>query len=209
MKRTNKNGESKESVSGQSGEVLEIAIADVIIEPTVNVRHDALDLDTVDAYSQSPNLPPISVMLVEGKHYLCDGEHRLHATSKRGDKTIKAIVVGSGTLDDVRDYSDLANLTHGLPLTRQQRREVARRLHARHEWSNRELAKRMGVTHPTIALWLQPEATGKNLPAKKSPAPSEESSAAVEVTPAPPTGGETSETRTITCPKCGNEIPLP
>jgi hypothetical protein len=196
-----------------------LAITDIVIDATVNVRHDSLNLDTVDAYSETPNLPPVHVMPVEGKYYLADGEHRVQAAAKRGDKTIKAIVVGTGTISDVQDFADFANLKHGLPLTRVQKRQVARRLHDRHpKWSNRELAKKMGATHPTIAVWLadEPMKGGKNLPPaarnSKDGAPPTEPVVAVEIAPvtapsveSPPSGGSP-EPKTVKCPKCGHEF---
>jgi hypothetical protein len=154
----------------QGSEVIELAIADIVIEPSVNVRHGALDLDTIDVYTNARGLPPIDTMFIGGKHHLGNGEHRFQAAINRGDKTIRAVVVRGSTLDELRDHSDLSNLQHGLPLTRIQRREVARRLHTRHpDWSNRELAKRMGTSHPTISAYLKDDSktNGKNLPPTK------------------------------------------
>jgi hypothetical protein len=127
--------------------------------------------------------------------YLGGGEHRIQAAIERGDKTIKAVVVRGSTLDELRDHSDFSNLQHGLPLTRHQRREVACRLHMRHpEWSNRELAKRMGTSHPTISAYLKDDSqtTGKNLPPTKSNSvnvsPLAETAPAVQPTPLKETG---------------------
>jgi hypothetical protein len=195
-----------------------IDITDIVIDPSVNVRHDCLSLDVVDAYSENPNLPPPEVMLIDGKTYLADGEHRLHAAIKRGDKTIKVVLVCGSTLDELRDHADLANLKHGLQLDRNQKREVAKRLHARHpKWSNRSLGERMGVTHPTIAAWLseKPAQTGKDLPGTNHETVAgernEPADTGVTTEPSantPTTGAETPATTTVTCPKCGYGISI-
>jgi uncharacterized ParB-like nuclease family protein len=218
------NKSPRNGMTGQEGskqQCIELPIPEIVINETVNVRHDSLNLDVVDAYSEVPNLPPVEVMLIDGKHYLAEGEHRLHAAVKRADKTIKAVVVDGSTLDELRDHSDLANLRHGLPLTRTQKREVARRLHARHTtWSNRVIAGKMGVTHPTIASWLseEPKSTGKDLPGAKTdqetaaPGREKETVTAEQTTEssagAQATDTETPATTTVTCPKCGYEISI-
>jgi hypothetical protein len=162
----NSETRSKSQVAEQTQQHIELATADIGVDATVNVRHDDISLDTVDLYSENPNLPAVHVMLIGGKYYLVDGQHRLLAAGKRGDKFIKCIVVGTGTLTHAQDYADMANLAHGLPLTRAQKQAVAVRIHQRHpDWSNREIAKRMGVSHPTIAAWL-PEAPKRSSPGK-------------------------------------------
>ena len=142
--------------AGQSQKVEIILLADVKIDETVSVRANALDLDHVAQLGEAiDELPPVAIFLVDQSKVLVDGLHIFHVYAAAGRTEIPSIVVGTGTIADAQDFSDLANLRHGLRLTKAQRKEVALRLHLRHpSWSARQVSRLMGIAHTTvIAYW--------------------------------------------------------
>jgi hypothetical protein len=129
----------------------ELPVDDLVLDPRLNLR-DRLDQDTVERYMDSwDRLPPVTVYEVDGRWLLADGVHRHAAAVTLGKRTIKSEVV-AGTFDEALDFVAGANLHHGLPLTRAERRraiEVKLRLH--HEWSDRHLAEELGVGRELVA----------------------------------------------------------
>lgn len=132
-------------------EIRELALHDLILDPNLNLR-DRLDSDTVDRYVDAWNrMPPVTVYHVGGRHLLADGFHRHAAAVQLGRRSIRAEVV-EGTFEDALDFVAAANLHHGLPLTRSERRraiEVKLKLH--HERSDRHLSEELGVGRELIA----------------------------------------------------------
>jgi hypothetical protein len=189
--------------AGPERQSVDLSIDEIILDESVSVRATGLDLDKIEEYAANfDNLPAVWVFVVDGKYTLVDGWHRIHAAARLKRKTISTIVVGTGSIDDARDAGDCANLKHGLCLTRSQKQEIARRLHTRHpKWSNREIAKRMGVTHPTVAHWLEPEETGKNLPPSSEGAPSTPQGSTPEDEVTPPESPVETPVRETTKPK--------
>lgn len=131
--------------------IREVPVDDLILDPRLNLR-DRLDQDTVERYMDAwDRLPPVTVYEVEGRWLLADGVHRHAAAVTLGKRNIKAEVI-KGSFDEALDFVAGANLHHGLPLTRAERRraiEVKLRLH--HEWSDRHLAEDLGVGRELVA----------------------------------------------------------
>ncbi len=129
----------------------ELPVDDLVLDPRLNLR-DRLDQDTVERYMDAwDRLPPVTVYKVEGRWLLADGIHRHAAAVTLGKRAIKSEVV-EGTFEEALDFVSVANLHHGLPLTRAERRraiEVKLRLH--HEWSDRHLAEELGVGRELVA----------------------------------------------------------
>lgn len=94
-------------------------------------------------------LPPI---LVERRTMqVIDGMHRLMAASLRGEETI-AVEFFDGNLADAFIQAVEANVTHGLPLTREDRQAAAARILMSHpQISDRALAKLVGLATRTVA----------------------------------------------------------
>jgi hypothetical protein len=131
--------------------IRELPVHDLILDPRLNLR-DKLDQDTVERYMEAwDRLPPVTVYRVEGKLLLADGIHRHAAAVTLGRRTIKSEVL-DGTFDAALDFVAGANLHHGLPLTRAERRraiELKLRLH--HERSDRHLAEELCVGRELVA----------------------------------------------------------
>lgn len=132
-------------------DVRELTMDDLVLDPNLNLR-DRLDDETIERYAEGwGRMPPITVFEVEGRWLLADGFHRHAAAVTLGRRSIAA-EIRPGTFADALDYASNANLSHGLPLTRSERRravEIKLRLH--HDWSDRRLAEELGVGRELIA----------------------------------------------------------
>ena len=131
--------------------IRELPVDDLVLDPRMNLR-DRLDQDTVERYMEAwDRLPPVTVYEVDGEWLLADGIHRHAAAVTLGKTKIKAEVI-KGTMDEALDFVAGANLHHGLPLTRSERRraiELKLRLH--HERSDRHLAQELCVGRELVA----------------------------------------------------------
>lgn len=146
-------------------ELVDLPVDDLVLDPTLNLR-DRLDPETVERYAEAwDRLPPITVFEVDGRWLLTDGVHRHAAAIQLRKKTIRA-EIKHGTLEEALDYVTVANLHHGLPLTRAERRraiEVKLRLH--HDRSDRHLAEEMGVGRELVAKIRRQLIEGNQIPA--------------------------------------------
>lgn len=145
-------------------ETLEIALEDLVLDPNLSLR-DRLDDATVERYAESwAGLPPVSVIRVEGRYLLADGFHR-HAAAARLNRRTIAAEVREGSFPEALDLAALANLKHGLPLTRAERRravEVLLTMH--HDRSDRRLCEELGVGRDLVAKVRRQLIDGKQIP---------------------------------------------
>ena len=136
---------------GAGMDIRDLPVHELVLDPNLNLR-DRLDQETVERYSESWNrMPPVTVFEVDGRWLLADGFHRHAAAVTLGRKSIPA-EVRPGSFDEALDYVAGANLHHGLPLTRAERRravEVKLRLH--HDRSDRHLAEDLAVSRELVA----------------------------------------------------------
>jgi len=145
-------------------EIREIPLDDLVLDPNLSLR-DRLDEFTVERYAESwGRLPPVTVYEVEGRPVLTDGFHRHAAAVMLGRKTLPAEVV-AGTFAEALDFAAGVNLSHGLPLTRAERRravEVKLKLH--HDWSDRRMAEELGVSRELVAKTRKTLVDGHQIP---------------------------------------------
>ena len=146
-------------------QIQDLDLDDLVLDPALNLR-DKLDDDTVTRYIDAwGRMPPVTVYDVEGRMLLADGFHRHAAAVTLGKRTIAAEVI-TGSFSDAMDFVAGANLFHGLPLTRSERRraiEIKLRLH--HERSDRHLAEEMSVGRELVAKIRRQLVEGKEIPA--------------------------------------------
>lgn len=139
-----------------------VALKDIILDPDVQVRF-VLAEDRVRLFESlyredpergEPRLPPVTLIETSnGKLILADGFTRVEAASRSGLEFVQASIQ-PGTKRDAILASIKENAVHGLPLTLAERRRAAERMLADPEWGNesdRELGRRCGVDHKTIA----------------------------------------------------------
>ena len=132
-------------------DIRDVPLHDLILDPNLNLR-DRLDTETVERYTEAwSRMPPVTVFEVDGRLLLADGFHRHAAAVTLGRKAMPA-EIRQGTFAEALDYVAGANLHHGLPLSRTERRraiEVKLLLH--HERSDRHLAEELYVGRELIA----------------------------------------------------------
>lgn len=136
-----------------------------------------MDTDTISEYRdvidqerrQNPGkgawpFPPIEVYYDGEKYHLADGFHRVAAAAMAGVYRIPAII-HQGTRRDAVLASVGANATHGLRRTNDDKRRAVQTLLRDEEWqqwSDREIARRCHVSHPTVAaIRAEMVSTGK------------------------------------------------
>jgi ParB-like chromosome segregation protein Spo0J len=94
-------------------------------------------------------LPPIVVHRASMR--VIDGMHRTRAAAIRGQQLIE-VQFFEGTEDGAFLLSVKANITHGLPLSRADRRAAAGRMMDRHpNWSDRAIAAATGLAAATVS----------------------------------------------------------
>lgn len=138
----------------------------------VSLNQDAVT-DYADALRSGAELPPV-VVFNDGASdglWLADGFHRFHA--HRAANLIEIDCdVRVGTQRDAVLFSVGANAAHGLRRTNEDKRKAVATLLSDAEWStwsDREIARTCGVTHPFVANLRRP----KEVVTVTTPEPSE------------------------------------
>jgi hypothetical protein len=128
-----------------------LPIAQIVADPSLTVR-EKLDEGTVERYRESlDRLPPVIVYrLPDGEVLLTDGFHRQEAHRREGRETVQA-EVREGTREDAREHAILANVSHGRPYTRAERRlAIEQLLRLRPERSDAWIARDLAVSSNTV-----------------------------------------------------------
>lgn len=145
-------------------DIRNVALDDLVLDPNLNLR-DRLDDFTVERYAEAwDRLPPVTVYEVDERWLLADGFHRHAAAIMLNKRTIPA-EVRPGSFTDALDHVASVNLTHGLPLSRAERRravEVKLKLH--HDWSDRRTAEELGVSRELVAKVRKQLVDGHQIP---------------------------------------------
>ncbi|WP_454560901.1 hypothetical protein [Mycobacterium haemophilum] len=120
------------------------------IKNSYSPRVEGVGNSHVSILAQSPTpLPPI--VIHRSTMHVIDGMHRLRAAQLRGATVISARLF-DGTEDDAFMLAVHLNVTHGLPLRLADRKAAAERLLSSNpQWSDRSIARIVGVSHRTIA----------------------------------------------------------
>lgn len=129
----------------------DIFLDEVVIDERLNLR-DRLDQEAIERYEEVlRRLPPLTLFSIDDQLTLVDGFHRFAAATNKGlDKLPAEIHQGSYT--EALDFAAGANLWHGVPPTRAERRrmvEIKLKLH--HETSDRALSEQLSVSREFIA----------------------------------------------------------
>lgn len=114
---------------------------------------EGTDVEVAKQYAECfDQLPPMVVFKVpdRNKYVLADGWHRYRAAEILGlaEVTVEA---RAGSIADLQEYALLANLKHGKPLSRKEKRKVIERFLMLHpERSNSWIAEDLGTTTHTV-----------------------------------------------------------
>ncbi len=121
---------------------------DIALSPREDTSPEVVE-DYMACFEQ---LPPIVVFKVPDQSYylLADGWHRLAAAGRLNLEEIE-VEARAGSYEDAKEYALLANLKHGRPLTRKEKRGVIGEFLKLHpERANRWVAKDLGTTKETV-----------------------------------------------------------
>lgn len=131
-----------------AGSVIRLRIS--TLKPLESLRNGGLDADHIRLLSEiADGLPPILVH--EGTLRVIDGMHRVAAAERNGATEIDARLY-HGSIDDAFCLGVQANITHGLPLSADDRRAaVARIVRSHPHLSDRSICGIAGVGARTVA----------------------------------------------------------
>jgi len=141
----------------------------------------SVNLETVAHYAEMEEheLPPIIVFFDGVNYWLADGFHRYHAAVSRGKKSNIVADVRKGTQRDAVLFSLNANVSHGLSLTSEDKRNAVLIMLNDPEWcelSNHAIARHCGCSHMTVGRLrngdpepAKPVATGTSSTASTKP----------------------------------------
>lgn len=135
----------------------------ITIDNSLNPRNGALDQEKVVEYKENlDNLPPMHVFEIGGGYILTAGFHRIAAHRLAGREEAE-FLVHQGTREEAAEFADLDNLSHGINLTRDEKRAVAERQLCRHpQWADSRIARSCYTTDKTIRkIREELEATGR------------------------------------------------
>lgn len=119
----------------------------------------------VEALEAGEILPAVTVFHDGQDHWLADGFHRVAAFEQRGGHLVSADI-RQGTRRDAVLYSVGANRAHGLPRSRDDLWRAIETLLRDEEWvqwSDREIARQVGCSHPHVGKVRQSLAAGGNV----------------------------------------------
>jgi hypothetical protein len=146
-------------VGDERPEPIEVSLGLIDHDEAVQIRVAGTDPERVTNYAArmkaGDDFPPVVLFFERGEGddwhlWLADGFHRYEALLRTMDYTAEATVY-AGTRRDAEEYAATCNARHGLPMSNEDKRAAARRLLEIHpEWSNREIARRLGVSHPFV-----------------------------------------------------------
>jgi len=121
-------------------------------QPRVHLNEGAVS-EYAEALTDGDKLPAVTVFFDGSEYWLADGFHRYFAHKTIGALKIDADV-RSGSRRDAVLHSVGANASHGLRRTNEDKRRAVETLLADEEWSkwsDREIARQCGVSHPFVA----------------------------------------------------------
>jgi ParB-like chromosome segregation protein Spo0J len=135
-------------------QLISLRLEQVNICEDIQIRAETNE-HTIKEYSEAmergDTFPPIQVVRVGQEHVLADGRHRFEAAKIAGRNSIEARVV-IGTKITALEIALKENLNHGLRLTSADKRRAIKL--AAKQWpdkSNREIARLVGCSDPTVA----------------------------------------------------------
>ncbi|KKK81820.1 hypothetical protein LCGC14_2809620, partial [marine sediment metagenome] len=141
---------------------MKIKLADLEVDPTVNIR-DKLDEETVQWYMEIfDQLPPVTAYRLNGRILLADGFHRWSAAERLNLEEIEADV-REGTEQDAWEFAVMANWRHGKNLSQYEHDKAIARLYMIHG-TNQAVADLLGVGETTVRRALQAVELGKISP---------------------------------------------
>ena len=133
-----------------------IAVSSVVFRDDLypRIRTSA---ETVQKYAEDLSvLPPIEV---NQNHELIDGWHRWTAHKKAGEEAIPAVITPTASDTHLLSLAIERNAAHGLQLSQEDKRDMARRIYGmtperERDAKKRDLARILSVSERTVRDWL-------------------------------------------------------
>lgn len=147
-----------------------LPIGEIVRDDRLQVRNELVAgtvLRYADVLRSENKLPPITVARINGAYVLLDGWHRIAAAERVGAFEIDADVVEGVYIEEAKWLAASANLKHGLPLRRDEMRNVFRAYvkAAKHRKgksghrvkSSREISQDLqgAASHKTVLEWMR------------------------------------------------------
>src|SRR5574337_197364 len=135
--------------------------------------NESVVAEYAEAMTEGAKLPAVTVFFDGSEYWLADGFHRYHGHKRIGALKIDA-EVHNGTRRDAVLHSVGANAAHGLRRTNEDKRRAVETLLNDAEWSlwsDREIAKQCGVTHPFVAAVRNPDVAASRKINRSKPQP--------------------------------------
>lgn len=133
------------------GDILDLPLHRILVDPDLQPRKDGLDADYVAALQECLEVWPPIVAVDNGGFLLVDGFHRFAAAQNLGLETVRVEVREAPDDGDLPALAYALNVGHGRPLTTADRRAEAERLfRANPTMSPQEVARRAAIS-PTSA----------------------------------------------------------
>lgn len=124
-----------------------LKLDDIVVDIALDVRGKVAK-KVVEHYMEIfDELPPVDVF---NGRLLADGFHRVAAAKKLGREKVNARI-HPGDRNAAMVFAATANAVHGLPLNQKQRRAAIERLLDSTDWSQREVARKMGVSDDNVS----------------------------------------------------------
>ncbi|WP_297456193.1 helix-turn-helix domain-containing protein [Persephonella sp.] len=139
--------------------IVKLPINKIIIPQGLLPRIFGVNEEKVEEYAEAmengAEFPPIKVWeKLDGTYQVIDGVHRISAYRKLGKEYIEAEII-QGIEDEVAfmEWAIRENLKHGLPLSREDKREDARRLYIKGR-KPESIARLFKVSLRTVYNWI-------------------------------------------------------
>ena len=134
----------------------EINVSDIVFRDDIYPRIKT-SVETVQKYAEDLSvLPPVEV---NQRNELIDGWHRWTAYKKNEEKIIPVIVTQTGSDAELLEYAIERNAIHGLQLSQEDKKSMARKIYHTTPESERDKKKKrlatiLSVSDRTVKRWL-------------------------------------------------------
>jgi len=139
--------------------VHEIPLGELVIDLTLSPRA-GIDKKWVEYLAEVIDLvPPVEVVQVNGDKLLAEGFHRYYAATRAGRQTLRG-KVRPGTRLTAASLAISENMTHGKPLTAQERHAAIRRYaEVNLEMSQTDMARDLGISQQLVSAVIKTKPT--------------------------------------------------
>lgn len=138
------------------------------LQPRTGIRKDTV-ADFVDSMVAGDIFPPLTVWLIDDQYYLVDGFHRYYAIVQLGHTEARC-TIEEGTLEQAFQHAINVNRLHGLRFSNADKRKIVKWMFEHYPLlSDRDIAKKAGVSQPFVSGLRAELLEGKSQKRKEKP----------------------------------------